>query len=57
MLKAQDRVVMISGANRGIGKAIAKRLANDGYKLSLGVRDTSSVDTVSYTHLTLPTKA
>ncbi len=47
MLKAQDRVVMISGANRGIGKAIAKRLANDGYKLSLGVRDTSSVDKTS----------
>lgn len=30
---------MISGANRGIGKAIALRLYQDGYLLSLGARD------------------
>jgi NAD(P)-dependent dehydrogenase (short-subunit alcohol dehydrogenase family) len=31
-------VVMISGAARGIGRAITDRLASDGYTLSLGVR-------------------
>jgi NADP-dependent 3-hydroxy acid dehydrogenase YdfG len=30
---------MISGANRGIGRAIAERLLLDGYTLSLGARD------------------
>jgi NAD(P)-dependent dehydrogenase (short-subunit alcohol dehydrogenase family) len=29
---------MLSGASRGIGLAIAKRLASDGYTLSLGIR-------------------
>lgn len=31
-------VAMISGANRGIGAAVAIRLAADGWKVSLGVR-------------------
>jgi NAD(P)-dependent dehydrogenase (short-subunit alcohol dehydrogenase family) len=39
ILTPADRVVMISGASRGIGLAIARRLAGEGYRLSLGVRD------------------
>ena len=44
MLSPNGRVVMISGANRGIGFAIAKALATQGYQLSLGARDPSSID-------------
>ncbi len=44
MLTPGDRVVMISGANRGIGLAIAKRLAADGFRLSLGARDLKALD-------------
>jgi NAD(P)-dependent dehydrogenase (short-subunit alcohol dehydrogenase family) len=32
------RVIMLSGASRGIGRALAQRLAADGHSLSLGVR-------------------
>lgn len=37
-LPPEGRVIMISGASRGIGLAIARRLHDDGYRLSLGVR-------------------
>ncbi len=43
LLEPADRVVMISGASRGIGLAIARRLAGEGYRLSLGVRDPARV--------------
>ena len=38
LLTPSERVIMISGANRGIGLAIAKQLHADGYRLSLGAR-------------------
>jgi len=43
MLEPSGRVVMISGANRGIGRAVAKRLAGRGYALSLGARRLDSL--------------
>lgn len=40
-MPADARVVMISGATRGIGATIAHRLFAAGFRLSLGVRDTA----------------
>ena len=37
------RVAMISGANRGIGAAIAQQLAESGWRLSLGIRSPARV--------------
>ena len=39
ILKPENRVILISGASSGIGLAIAKYLLNEGYTLSLGVRN------------------
>ncbi|MFC0269481.1 SDR family NAD(P)-dependent oxidoreductase [Kushneria aurantia] len=42
---AQDsRIAMISGANRGIGAAIAMHLKEKGWRLSLGVRRPDEID-------------
>jgi NADP-dependent 3-hydroxy acid dehydrogenase YdfG len=44
MLDAAGRVVMVSGANRGIGLAIARCLHAKGYSLSLGARDLRALE-------------
>ena len=38
------KVVMISGANRGIGKAIALKLYEEGFRISLGIRNLEKID-------------
>jgi NADP-dependent 3-hydroxy acid dehydrogenase YdfG len=45
MLDPNGRVIMISGANRGIGLATARLLAERGYTLSLGARDPGGIPT------------
>ncbi len=47
MLLPEGRVVMISGANRGIGLATARLLAEQGYSLSLGARDAAALETAT----------
>ncbi|MCK6449275.1 MAG: SDR family NAD(P)-dependent oxidoreductase [Alphaproteobacteria bacterium] len=44
MLDPKGRVVMVSGANRGIGLAIARSLHDKGYTLSLGARDQAALE-------------
>ena len=44
MLSPQDRVIMVTGANRGIGNAVARCLHGKGYTLSLGARDVGALD-------------
>ncbi len=43
MLDPKDRVVMVSGAARGIGRAVVDRLLADGFRVSAGVRSTTLV--------------
>ncbi len=50
MTETNPRVAMISGANRGIGAAIARELAGAGWRLSLGVRQPARLD-ADPTHL------
>jgi NADP-dependent 3-hydroxy acid dehydrogenase YdfG len=47
MLDPAGRVIMISGANRGIGLAIARTLYDAGYSLSLGARNLDSLAQVT----------
>ena len=44
MLSPESRVVMVSGANRGIGLAVARCLHAKGYRLSLGGRDAEKIE-------------
>ncbi len=43
---SSGRVVLVSGANRGIGRVIAERLAGAGYSLSLGARNPGALEPV-----------
>lgn len=47
MLAPDGRVIMISGANRGIGLAVARALYDAGYSLSLGARNPDSLAEVT----------
>lgn len=41
---SDEKVVMVSGANRGIGGSVAKLLYDSGYRLSLGIRRSSEIE-------------
>lgn len=45
MLEPEGRVIMISGASRGIGLALAKTLLAKGYSVSAGARDIDALGT------------
>lgn len=45
MLESTGRTIMISGANRGLGNAIARRLHADGFTVSVGGRDLDALRT------------
>jgi NAD(P)-dependent dehydrogenase (short-subunit alcohol dehydrogenase family) len=47
---SSPRTVLISGASRGIGRAIAERLLADGHRLSLGVRNTAALQGTALDH-------
>ncbi len=45
MIDPTGRVMMISGANRGIGAALAQQFHSDGWAVSLGARDVDALRT------------
>lgn len=47
LLSPAGRVILISGANRGIGRAVAEHLYDEGYSLSLGARKLQSLEALS----------
>jgi NAD(P)-dependent dehydrogenase (short-subunit alcohol dehydrogenase family) len=50
MAHSLPRTILISGASRGIGRAIAERLLADGHRLSLGVRNLAEVQGTDLDH-------
>ena len=53
LLPVAGRVVMLSGGSTGIGAALARRLLNDGYSLSLGGRRPKEIE-AKFAHLSDP---
>ncbi|WP_022729856.1 SDR family NAD(P)-dependent oxidoreductase [Fodinicurvata sediminis] len=47
MLERAGAVALISGASRGIGAAIARKLLSDGWRVSLGARTPTDLDQVA----------
>ena len=47
MISAVGRVIMVSGANRGIGLSIAKNLYKAGFSLSLSARNIDALELVT----------
>ncbi|MHA1567065.1 MAG: SDR family NAD(P)-dependent oxidoreductase [Alphaproteobacteria bacterium] len=44
MIPSANRVIMISGANRGIGLGVAQCLIENGYRVSLGARNVQTLE-------------
>jgi NADP-dependent 3-hydroxy acid dehydrogenase YdfG len=44
MLEVDNRIVMVSGASRGIGRAVVDRLLASGFRVSAGLRDPSRLE-------------
>ncbi|MGH8503946.1 MAG: SDR family NAD(P)-dependent oxidoreductase [Gammaproteobacteria bacterium] len=51
LLRSEGRVILVSGANRGIGRAIAECLHERGYSLSLGARDPQRLKPLTASHM------
>lgn len=47
MIDPKGRVILVSGANRGIGRAVAETLHAEGYSLSLGARDSAALEALT----------
>ena len=45
MLEARNRVVLVTGASRGIGRAVVDRLLGSGFTVSAGVRRPEALET------------
>jgi NAD(P)-dependent dehydrogenase (short-subunit alcohol dehydrogenase family) len=44
MLEVNNRIVLVSGASRGIGRAVVDRLVGAGFRVSAGLRDPSRLE-------------